>query len=85
VSTISAGIQLLDAVSVVRISDGTQLLDGNEVIVGNTITLNLGNPGDEVNVFYTVELTSAATPVVDYDRGGYYVDYTYLADGVLVS
>lgn len=85
IATISAGIQLLDAVSVIRASDGVQLLNGSETIAGNTITLNLGSPGDEVNVFYTVELTSASTPVVDYDKGGYYFDYTYLFDEILIS
>lgn len=88
VSFISTGIVIGDALSVIRVSDGAQLLDGYETITGNTITLAASSGAsvsDEVNVVYTVVLNGASTPIVDYDRGGYYVDYTYLADEILVS
>ena len=42
-------------------------------------------PGDIVSVIYQLGLNSSATPVVDYDRGDFFVDYTYLADEILVS
>src|SRR5690606_39653622 len=38
-----------------------------------------------VNVIYTVTLNSSSTPIVDYDRGEYFINYTYLADEILVS
>jgi hypothetical protein len=88
VSFISPGIEVGDALSAVRISDGYQLLDDLETIVGNVITLSATSGavvGDVVNVLYTVILNGGATPVVDYNRGDYFIDYTYLADEILVS
>jgi hypothetical protein len=88
VPTISPGIVLSEALSVVRISDNQQLLDGYETISGNTITLGGSSgavPGDVVTVIYTVTMNGAATPVVDYNRGDFYTDYTYIADEILVS
>lgn len=88
VTTISVGIEIGTVISVVRLSDDTELLDGYETVSGNTITLSGfsgASPGDIVNVIYSVVLNGAATPVVDYDKGGFYVDYTYLADEILVT
>jgi hypothetical protein len=88
VPTISAGIEIGQALNVTRISDGYEFLDGNETISGNTIILSGtcgATPGDAVHIIYTVILNTGATPVVDYDRGGYYIDYTYLKDEILVS
>ena len=36
-------------------------------------------------VIYRVRLIGASTPIVDYNRGDYFIDYTYLADEILVS
>lgn len=88
VSTISPGIVLNTANSILRLSDNIELLDGYETISGNVITLAISSGavvGDVVEVIYTVIMTSAATPIVDYDRGEYFMDYTYLADEILVS
>lgn len=88
VPTITAGIELNTAGSVVRISDGYEFINGLETISGNTITLSASSTaivGDVVNVVYTVVLNGAATPVVDYDRGEYFANYTFLADEILVS
>ena len=85
---LSPGIELASVSSAIRISDGYQCLDGYETISGNVITLGVScgaNVGDVVNVIYYVALNASATPVVDYDRGEYFIDYTYLADEVLVS
>lgn len=87
-SFISPGIKIGMAISAIRISDGAELIDGYETVVDNTITLSGASgaaPGDVVDLIYTVILTGAATPVVDYDRGGYYIDYTYLADEILIT
>jgi len=85
---ISPGIVIGTAQSVIRSSDETQLLDGYESITGNTITLS-GTSGavvsDVVEVIYTVVLNSASTPIVDYNRGDFFVDYSYLLDEILVS
>jgi hypothetical protein len=88
VPTISPGIEIGEAFSVVRLSDGAELLDGYETILGNTISLSPTSgaiPGDVVDIVYTVILNGASTPIVDYDRGGFYIDYTYLFDEILVS
>lgn len=88
VPTSSSGISLNNAISVVRVSDSIELLDGYEVISGNTITLSASSgavAGDTVEVIHTVKLNTSATPVVDYDRGEYFIDYTYLADEIIVS
>jgi hypothetical protein len=88
VTSISPGIQIGTAISVIRLSDDVELLDGYETVVGNTITLSGSSgavAGDAVYVIYSVVLNGAATPVVDYDHGGFYVDYTYLLDEILVS
>jgi hypothetical protein len=88
VSQISPGIVLSTAINAIRLSDNVELLDGYETLLNNTITLAVSSGavvGDVVDVLYTVVLNGASTPVVDYDRGGYYIDYTYLADEILVS
>lgn len=88
VSQISPGVVLSTAIDAIRLSDNVNLLDGYETLAGNTITLAVSSGaivGDVVDVLYTVVLNGASTPVVDYDRGGYYIDYTYLADEILVS
>lgn len=88
VPTISPGIELSTVKSVIRLSDGYELLDGYQTLSGNTITLGATSGaivGDQVEVLYTVALTVAATPIVDYDRGEYFIDYTYIADEILVT
>lgn len=88
VPTISNGIVLFEVNSVVRVADGYELLDGYQTLSDNTITLSSISgavPGDVVRVIYTVILNGAATPVVDYNRGDYFIDYTYLADEILIS
>lgn len=88
IDTNSTGISLNSVKSVVRISDNQELLDGYESISGNDITLSGGSgavAGDAVNVIYNVVLNNAATPIVDYDRGEHFIDYTYLADEIIVS
>jgi len=88
VPTVSPGIVIGDVKSVLRVSDGLELLDGYESITGNTIQLAASSDaasGNIVSVVYSVVMNGAATPVVDYDRGAYYIDYTYLADEILVS
>jgi hypothetical protein len=85
VPMISPGIIISSVFSVVRTSDYTELLDGNETFLDNTITLNTGNPGDEVIIKYAVIMNGGSTPIVDYNKGDLFVDYQYLADDILVT
>lgn len=85
---ISAGVEIHEVKSVIRVSDSSELYDSFAVVSGNTITLSgLNSPivGDDVVVFYSIKLNGSATPIVDYARGEYYVDYEYIADEVIVS
>jgi hypothetical protein len=74
--------------SVTRTSDNVELFDSGGSFSDYDITLSgVGTPvvGEIVLVTYRVLLTGAATPIVDYNRGDYFVDYNYLADEILVS
>lgn len=85
---ISPGIVIGQVSSIVRQTDGAQLADGYETITGNDIALSGASGasvGDVVKVIYTVVLNGAATPIIDYNRGGMYVDYSYLADEIIIS
>ena len=78
-------------VSVVRLSDSAQLWNGSGTVeLGANIELvlpgiNSPNTGDQVIVVYSYTINNIARVVVDYDKGGYYIDYTYLADTLVVS
>lgn len=85
---ISPGIVIGQVTSVIRQSDLVQLADGYQTISGNEITLSGSSgasPGDIVSIVYSVVLNGASTPVVDYNRGDVYIDYSYLADEILIS
>jgi hypothetical protein len=77
--------------SIVRVSDGAQLWDSSGVVVpGTPITLVLsGNnspqAGQLVTVTFTYSIDSLSRVVVDYNKGDFFVDYTYLADEIIVS
>ena len=77
--------------TVVRNSDSAQLnVAGNSnLVTGNPIkiklTTNSPNVGDAVTVSYTVSINNGTNVVVDYNKGEYYVDYTYLADEIVIS
>jgi hypothetical protein len=77
--------------SVIRASDSQQLWSSSGTIVpGNPLKLILpgvGSPqvGDLVNVNYSFAIVPAERVVVDYNKGDFFVDYTYVADEILVS
>jgi hypothetical protein len=77
--------------SVVRVSDDYQLWDMSGIIKpGNPVQLilsGLNNPqvGDLVSINYSFTINALSRIIVDYNKGDYYVDYTYLADEILVS
>lgn len=85
---ISPGMNVGSVNSVIRISDGAELWNSSGTISGYDVTLpgiNSPIPGDEVVINYNLVLNGGSTPVVDYNRGDYFVDYTYLADELIVS
>jgi hypothetical protein len=74
------------------VSDGQQLWNSSSgsVVPGNPIKLVLpgtGSPaiGDLVNVNYSFTINSLARVVVDYNKGDFFIDYSYVADEILVS
>lgn len=77
--------------SVVRNSDGMPLWDFTGTIVpGNPIKLILPltfSPaeGDAVSVSYSFTINNLSRLVIDYNKGDFFVDYTYVADEILVS
>lgn len=86
VTYLSPSIEISSVVRIVRLSDNLELSASS--FSDYTINLSSTNSpaeGDEVLVIYKLSLNSSATPIVDYNRGGYYVDYSYLADEILVS
>lgn len=85
---ISNGIDVSSVSSVIRVTDNRQLLDGYQNVSENIITLSPTCGvivGDIVRVIYNVTLNSACTPVVDYNRGDLFADYSYLLDEILVT
>ena len=75
-------------ISVMRGSDN--LWDSNgEVIAGKPVRLNLSanNPqvGDMVSVSYSINISDLSRVIIDYNKGEYYIDYSYLADEILIS
>lgn len=77
--------------SVVRLSDNAPLFDMTSAIVpGQIVKLILSNNftpvlGDAVIVTYTFTINDLSRIVVDYNKGDYFIDYTYLADEIIVS
>lgn len=77
--------------SIVRTSDGKQLWNGSGTIIpGNPLKLilpgiNAPQLGDLTNVSYSFTIVPISRVVVDYNKGDFFVDYTYIADEILVS
>jgi hypothetical protein len=77
--------------SVTRVSDGKSLWNGTGTIVpGDPVKLilpGINSPvnGDLVNVQYTFVINNISRIVVDYNKGDYFVDYTYVADEIIIS
>lgn len=77
--------------SVTRVSDSQQLWNTSGTIVpGNPLKLvlpGISSPqaGDLVNVTYSFNISQLERVIVDYNKGDFFVDYTYVADEILVS
>ena len=88
VTNITIGAEISEVNDVIRVSDGYSLWDNTGTFSGYNINLpgiNSPSPGQQVLVIYKLKLNSLSTPIVDYSRGNYYVNYSYLADEILVS
>jgi hypothetical protein len=89
ISYLSPGITF--TISVVRITDNQQLWNSSgTVILGSPVKLilpGIGSPhiGDQVNINYSFTINSLERVIVDYNKGDFFVDYTYVADEILVS
>jgi hypothetical protein len=77
--------------SVIRLSDSAQLFDGyiSNIIVGDSakllLTQNFPNTNDAVVINYSISINDLSRVIVDYNRGDYYIDYSYLGDEIVVS
>jgi len=77
--------------SVIRTTDSKELWNSSGTIIpGETIKLilpGINSPveGEPVEIIYSFEINNLVTVAVDYDKGGYYIDYTYLADEIILS
>ncbi len=75
--------------SVVRVSDSQVLWNSGTIVPGNPVKLilNAGTPhaNDLVNVNYTFTIKTGSRVIVDYNKGDFFVDYTYVAVEILVS
>lgn len=88
VGSVTPGAEIAEVVSVRRISDDAEFYDSGGSFSGYIITLSgVNSPllGDLVEVIYSLQLNGSATPIVDYNRGDYFIDYSYIVDEILVS
>ena len=78
-------------ISIVRNSDQAQLWDGYGTIVpGNPVKLVLSGANspavnDSVVINYSISINDLSRVIVDYNKGDYFVDYSYLADEIIIS
>ncbi len=77
--------------SAIRVSDSQQLwFTSGTVVPGDPLKLilpgiNSPQAGDLVNVAYSFTISQLERVIVDYNKGDFFVDYTYVADEILVS
>lgn len=77
--------------SVIRSSDLVELWNGSGIVVpGESVKLILpgvNSPAVDqlVNIVYTFTINDLARIVIDYNKGDLFVDYTYVADEIIVS
>lgn len=77
--------------NVTRVSDSLPLWDISGTIVpGNPLKLVLSGintpvAGELVNISYTITINDLSRVIIDYNKGEFYIDYTYLADELILS
>lgn len=78
-------------ISVIRNSDSAQLWNSSGgIITGDMLKLvlpgiNSPQAGNSVVVTYSFSVKDFSRVIVDYNKGNYYVDYSYLADEIIIS
>jgi len=78
-------------IQITRLSDNATLWNNSGTLVfGNPLKLilpniNSPNAGDAIQLSYSYTINNLYRVVIDYDKGGYYIDYTYLADEIIIS
>lgn len=83
---ITSGAEISSVTSVINSLTGVEYWSTSGSYSNYKITLSSSVPQNtKVSVVYSLKLNGAATPVVDYSRGDFIVDYQYLADEILVS
>lgn len=75
--------------NLVRLSDSA-ILTVSSIVPGNPLVLRLSSSnsphvGDLVNVTYSFTIVPLSRVIVDYNKGDFFVDYTYVADEILIS
>lgn len=78
-------------INIIRKTDNNQLWNNSGVIVpGNPVKLilpgiNTPSAGDKVTLSYDISINNFSRVIVDYNKGDLYIDYTYLADEIIIS
>lgn len=85
---ISNGIDIVEIINVIGNDSKLEYWDGYGSLINNEIILSGANSpiiGENVTVKCKLMLNGASIIVVDYSRGNYLIDYTYLIDELLIS
>ena len=81
-------------ITITRLQDGYVFWNSPSlvgiIVPGNPLKLRLpiiDSPlvGDAVSITYSISINPLSRVIVDYDKGGYYIDYSYLDDEIIVS
>jgi hypothetical protein len=84
-------------ITVIRMIDSAELFAGDGYItpavlfdgyiIPNKLLLTLNNPNkfDNVVITYNISINDYSRVIVDYNKGDYYIDYSYLADEIIIS
>lgn len=77
--------------SVKKASNSAELWNGSGVVTPGSFVklvlpgINSPTAGELVNITYTFTINNLSQVVVDYSKGDLFVDYTYLADEIVIS
>jgi hypothetical protein len=77
--------------SIIRASDGANLWSSpGTLVLGSPLKMKLSGVSspkmnDAVSIIYSFTITNLSRVIVNYNKGDYFVDYTYLADEIIVS
>jgi hypothetical protein len=78
-------------IAVIRNLDGDNLWNNSgTIILGNPVKLilpgiNSPHVNDAITITYSFEINDLSRVIVDYNKGDYFIDYTFLADEIIVS